>query len=129
MMVQANDGVVFVQGNQLVPLKETDISVAKEVLTISIGDDGYANVDVQYEFMNHGKAKTVEMGFEAEAPYNDEAQMNTEGKHPYIYDFTVTMNDKPLTYKNSVILSYGEDKRSGLFRRFQSSFCRRRNVL
>ena len=79
MMVQANDGVVFVQGNQLVPLKETDISVAKEVLTISIGDDGYAKVDVQYEFMNHGKAKTVEMGFEAEAPYNDEAQMNTEG--------------------------------------------------
>lgn len=109
MMVQANDGVVFVQGNQLVPLKETDISVAKEVLIISIGDDGYAKVDVQYEFMNHGKAKTVEMGFEAEAPYNDEAQMNMEGKHPYIYDFTVTMNDKPLAYKNSVILSYGED--------------------
>jgi len=109
LVAKGNDGVVFVNGNQLVPIKETDISVAKEVLTISIGDDGFANIDVLYEFMNHGKAKTVEMGFEADAPYNLEDELNKEGKHPYIYDFTVTMNGTPLTYKNAVVNAPGID--------------------
>lgn len=110
VVAKGNDGVVFVNGNQLVPIKETDISVAKEVLTISIGDDGFANIDVLYEFMNHGKAKTVEMGFEADAPYNLEDELNKEGKHPYIYDFTVTMNGTPLTYKNAVVNAPGIDE-------------------
>ena len=82
---------------------ETDISIAKEVLTISIGDDGYARVDVQYEFMNNGKAKEVQMGFEANAPYNDAAPMNKDGRHPYIHDFTVTMNGQVLDYSNAVV--------------------------
>ena len=43
----ANDGVFFVNGNQLVPVQETDIALTKEVLTISLCDDGYATVDVQ----------------------------------------------------------------------------------
>lgn len=104
-VAQGNDGVFFVNGNQLVPLKETDISVAKEVLTISIGDDGFAKVDVQYEFINHGNAKTIDMGFEAEAPYNDTVPMNKNGVHPYIYDFTVMMNGDKLAYKNAVVAS------------------------
>ena len=67
-------------GNQLVPIQETDISVAKEVLTISLCDDGYALIDVQYEFMNKGRAKTVEMGFEASPPYNsDDAEIHKDG--------------------------------------------------
>ena len=76
----SNDGVVYVNGNQLVPINETEISIAKEVLTISIRDDGYADVDVLYELTNHGKEKTVSMGFEAEAPYNVEAPFNKEGQ-------------------------------------------------
>ena len=39
-VTMANDGVFFVNGNQLVPVNEADISISKEVLTISIGDDG-----------------------------------------------------------------------------------------
>ena len=74
---RANDGVYYMNGNQIVPLTETDITIAKEVLTISIGDDGYARVDVQYEFMNNGKAKEVQMGFEANAPYNDATAPST----------------------------------------------------
>ncbi len=104
-VVWANDSVFFVQGNQLTPIQETDISVAKEVLTISIGDDGYASVDVQYEFMNDGPAKVVAMGFEADAPYNDEAPLNPMGTHPYIKDFTVVMNGQPLPYRNAVVES------------------------
>lgn len=32
----ANDGTYYTKGNQLVPLMETDISVRKEILTISL---------------------------------------------------------------------------------------------
>ena len=101
----ANDGVFFVNGSQLVPLQENSISIEKEVLTISIGDDGYASVDVDYVLNNRGAAKSVVMGFEACAPYNDEAKMNPEGKHPYISDFTVTMNGRRLDCSNAVVAS------------------------
>ena len=67
----ANDGVYFTSGNFLQPIKETNISVAKEILTISIDKDSFATVDVYYEFMNNGKAKNITMAFEATAPYND----------------------------------------------------------
>ena len=106
----ANDGVFYVNGNHLVPVQETDITLAKEVLTISLGDDGYASVDVKYELNNPGTAKTVVMGFEACAPYNDDTAFNPQGIHPYISDFTVHMNGEELAYKNAVVKSeYGVD--------------------
>lgn len=98
-----NDGVFYVNGNQLVPIQETDIALAKEVLTISLGDDGYAKVDVQYVLTNNGKEKTVTMGFEADAPYNDDVAFSPQGIHPYISDFTVVMNGERLTYLNAVV--------------------------
>ena len=45
MAAHANDGVYYVSGNQLVPLVETDIAITKEVLTISLCDDGFACAD------------------------------------------------------------------------------------
>jgi len=104
-IASANDGVYYTNGNQLVPIHETDITVTKEVLTISLCDDGCALVDVRYELTNHGPAKTVEMGFEAEPPYNAEADIDKNGKHPYIFDFTVTMNGSPLDYRNGIVQS------------------------
>ena len=101
--LQANDGVYYANGNQLVPIRETDISVQKEVLTISLCDDGYARVEVDYEFLNHGAAKTVQMGFEAENPYNTDDPMRKDGVHPYIHDFTVQMNGVVLPYRNAVV--------------------------
>ena len=68
LLANANDGVFYVNGNQIVPLRETDIAVTKEVLTITIGNDEFARVDVQYEFTNRGKAKTIDVGFEAAGP-------------------------------------------------------------
>jgi hypothetical protein len=105
LAAQANDGVYFVNGNQLVPIHETNISISREVLTISISDDGYASVDVQYEFKNNGPAKTVDMGFEANAPYNASTALDPKGKHPYISDFTVTMNGQKLPYRNAVVIA------------------------
>ncbi len=98
-----NDGVYFGSGNLLVPVQETDISVAKEVLTITIGNDSLARVDVYYEFMNNGDAKTVTMAFEADPPYNVGLPLNREGIHPFIKHFTVTMNGQRLHNKNAVV--------------------------
>ncbi|MBR1666921.1 MAG: YARHG domain-containing protein [Bacteroidaceae bacterium] len=109
-VASANDGVFYVNGNQLVPIHETDVAVTKEVLTISIGDDHYAYVDVLYEFTNRGAAKMVDMGFEAVAPYNaEESALGAEG-HPYIENFTVTLNGQPLSFKTSLVQTGSEDE-------------------
>ncbi len=99
----ANDGVYYGSGNFLVPIHETDISVAKEVLTITIGNDSLARVDVYYEFMNPGDAKTVTMAFEADAPFNVGLPLSRDGVHPFIKDFTVVMNGERLQSKNAVV--------------------------
>lgn len=107
----ANDGVFYVNGNHLVPLKETDVAVTKEVLTISLCDDGYAKVDVLYEFTNRGAAKTVDMGFEADAPYNDfDGGFTPNVGHPYIHDFTVTMNGQQLSYRTAAVKCGSEEE-------------------
>ncbi len=91
---KANDGVFLVNGNHLVPSQETDVAIVREVLTITLCDDDTARVDVLYELENRQEAKTVDVGFVANAP-----QGGDEGNfmhHPYIKDFTVVMNDKQL---------------------------------
>lgn len=99
----ANDGVYFTSGNQLVPLYSTDISVKKEILTISLLDNGCAKVDVYYEFNNPSNTtKTVKMGFEADPPYNDSYEFFPSGVHPNIKKFTVEANGTHLDYKNAV---------------------------
>lgn len=112
IVASANDGVFFVNGSHVVPLEETDVAVTKEVLTITLGDDRYARVDVQYEFTNRGKAKTVDVGFEAQSPYNAEDGGLKTGKHPYIYDFVVEMNGQRLPIRNFVVKGGQEDNPS-----------------
>lgn len=102
----ANDGVYYTSGSLLIPLQETDISVRQEVLTITIGTEGYAEVDVQYEFDYPNSAKTVLMAFEANAPYNAYGEFNREGIHPFIKDFTVTINGKDILYSNAVVAKH-----------------------
>ena len=100
---KANDGVYYASGSLLVPVHETEISVAKEILTITIGKDSFAIVEVYYEFMNNSEAKTVTMAFEANVPDADLAPLNRNGIHPFVHDFTVTMNGNNLDYKNAVV--------------------------
>jgi len=101
----ANDGIYYTSGNLLVPMRENTISVKKEILTITIGRDKRAMVDVYYEFYNPDSTKTVSMAFEAEAPYNAPYDISKSINHPYIHDFKVVMNDKPLEYKNMLVVS------------------------
>lgn len=102
--LKANDGAFYVNGSTLVPVKETDISISKEILTITIGDDDYATVDVYYEFFNPKAAKTITMAFEAEPPGDwNPVPFNRNGVHPFIKDFSVTMNGTTLPHSNMVI--------------------------
>ena len=108
-LINANDAVFYMTGATLVPIKETDISISKEILTITVGKDDYATVDVYYEFFNPKKTKTVTMAFEAMAP--DFGRINLDGNHPYIQDFTVEMNGKSLPFENALIESeYGKPR-------------------
>lgn len=101
---KGNDSSYYVSGNQLVPVDEKNIAVAKEVLTIEIGDDGYAYVDVDYVFRNNGPAKSVTMGFEALLPYNEgSASINPKGIHPYIKNFTVEVNAVSIPYSTGIV--------------------------
>lgn len=99
--VKANDGVYYAQGNQLIPITETDIRVQKEVLTIQQLGNEYL-VTVYYEFFNPGKDKDILVGFEANPPYPqslnsiDDAMSYTE--HPYIHDFSVRVNQENLLF-------------------------------
>ncbi len=102
----ANDGVYFTSGSFLVPTKETDISVAKEILTITIGKDSMARVDVYYELMNNGQPKTVTMAFEAQPPYNVGDPINKQGIHPFIKDFSVVMNRQKLSCRNALVAGH-----------------------
>lgn len=109
---RGNDGVFFVNGSHIEPVHETDISVEREVLTITIGDDNYAYVDVDYTFRNNGKEKTVTVGFEADTPYNGDELIDFKNPvHPYIKDFTVTMNGVSLPYHNYIVGSSWDRER------------------
>ena len=99
----ANDSEYFMVGNQLEPMQSTNISVAKEILTINMLANGEADVDVYYEFQNDGPQKTITMGFEAIPPYMEE-RANMNGIHSDMKDFTVVMNGTKLAYKNAVTM-------------------------
>ncbi len=101
----ANDGAFYASGNQLIPISETEISVQKEVLKIKKLDNKYIQVSVYYEFFNPGNAKEIIVGFEAMSPNGDVDGAPKNGKHPYMRDFTVQMNNKALTYQ----VAYVED--------------------
>ncbi|MBN2890260.1 MAG: YARHG domain-containing protein [Bacteroidales bacterium] len=99
----SNDGAFYARGNQLIPIVETDISVAKEVLTIKRISEYLVEITVLYEFYNPGEAKNVLVGFEAMSPDGDVDGTPKNGQHPYMADFTVMLNSKNLPYKVAIV--------------------------
>ena len=105
--LNANDGAFLSNGNHLIPISDSDISVKKEILTITLADDTvswgkYFIVNVYYEFYNAGEAKDVLVGFEAPSPDGNgcTGDVNTMYQgDPWIYDFQVVMNGKKLPYQ------------------------------
>jgi hypothetical protein len=50
--VYGNDGAFYAKGNQLVPIRESDISVKKEILSVKKVRNDYFEITVYYEFCN-----------------------------------------------------------------------------
>lgn len=98
-LIYANDGAFFASGNQLIPINETDIKIKKEILTLKKVNNNYIEVTVYYEFFNPKNAKNITVGFEAMAPEGDVDGAPKNGKHPYMSDFTVNLNNHNLQYK------------------------------
>lgn len=110
----ANDSAYLASGNQIIPLQETDISVKKEVLTIKRINNDEVGVTVDYTFHNPGKEKTILMGFEAQAPDGSVDLAPRKGEHPYIDHFSVTLNDKNIPHKVTILVPDPDpDKRGG----------------
>jgi len=97
----ANDSSYYASGNQIIPLQETDISVKKEVLTIKRINDEKVRITVDYTFHNPPKEKTLLMGFEADSPQGDASNAPRNAAHPYIENFSVTLNRKVIPHKVS----------------------------
>ena len=95
----ANDGAFFGSGNHLVPIMETDISVQKEILYLKKIQNKYIEVSVYYEFFNPKEDKEITVGFEAESPNGDVDGAPKNGHHPYMFDFTVNLNNAFLPYQ------------------------------
>ncbi len=102
-ILMANDGAFFTSGNHLIPISETDISVKKEILSINRINAQQVEVMVYYEFHNPKNDKKLTVGFEAMSPSGDAQVSPIEGRHPYISDFTVEVNDKILSYKVALV--------------------------
>jgi YARHG domain len=100
---RANDGVFRTNGNQLIPMYETDISVRKEILTIQRINPTQARITVYYEFFNPKQEKTIEVGFEAFSPAGDVDGSADEGGQPYISHFTVNLNGAAVPWKVVIV--------------------------
>jgi hypothetical protein len=107
----SNDGAYLGSGNHLIPITESDISIKKEILSIK-RYLGKVHVDVYYEMYNPGKEKTIRVGFEARSPGGDAQVEPSEGKHPYMNNFTVLVNNESLKYNISYIISSNDNPTS-----------------
>ncbi len=93
----ANDGAFYAEGNQLIPINESDISVQKEVLTLNrVGN--IVQVNVYYEFFNPTDEKELLVGFEAEG-VDDEDPRPAFPEHPFISNFKVVINGEPQAFE------------------------------
>ena len=108
LLSQANDSAFYAEGNQLIPLQETQISVEKEVLRLKRTQHDFMHVRVSYEFMNPGEAKEMRVGFEASVPQGDVDPSPVAGRHPYMRDFKVKMNGEILPYDVQLVKLNGD---------------------
>lgn len=99
----SNDGAFYAQGNNLIPINESEISLEKEILTIKKVNKDLIEVTVYYELFNPSEEKTIIVGFEALSSSGDVEAAPRNGRHPYINDFTVKVNDEILPYEVAIV--------------------------
>jgi hypothetical protein len=101
----ADDGVFYASGNNLIPLEETNIELQKEILILDRQDacensrNDQLFVNVYFEFYNPGTEVDKLVGF-----VTPPAEGHTDGldvEHPQISNFSVTVNDVLISYNIS----------------------------
>ena len=92
----ANDGVFYSRGGTLIPLQETQIRLKKELLKFFVRDFQFIDVEVNFEFYNPGKEKTVTVGFVTPPASGD---IDEKKNHPRISMFTVNVNGNKVPHK------------------------------
>lgn len=107
-----NDSSYYGSGNELIPIRETKISITKELLQIRRIDSEHLEVNVEYHFFNPGRTKRLLVGFEAKPPAGDVDGTPKNGCHPYLRDFSVQMNGRSLPYECSIVKT-GDHLKSG----------------
>lgn len=119
-IMKANDGSFYVNGNHLMPMIETRIYIKKEILDIKLRN-GYFYVEVNYEFYNPDNLRTLEIGFEAENPEGDiDSEIPDNREHPYLYNFTVAINDSDTKYKTTIV-NRDDYYRNGIYKKLDLS--------
>lgn len=111
----ANDSSYYATGNQLIPIQETDIGVKKEVLTLQRIKGNKVRITVDYVFHNPTKEKTLLMGFEADSPGGDVDGEPKQGRHPYIENFSVSLNQQVIAHKVSIMPISDAEKSKPLY--------------
>lgn len=106
VFVNANDGAFYMNGNQLIPVNETQVELRKEILTVKrVGRN--ILIDVDYTFYNPGKSKEVLMGFEAPMPRGAAEfqydRWTMTRNHPHLNGFIVEINGIRIPYKADIV--------------------------
>ncbi|MNJ83611.1 hypothetical protein D3C87_10330 [compost metagenome] len=95
--VSANDGAYFSGGGVIYPIKESNISMEKEILSFQVIDE-QCYVTIHFEFLNPGKeSKKLLVGFQAPQAAGDVTENDI--KYPQIFDFMVSQNQTLLPYQ------------------------------
>lgn len=102
----AGNSGFLVSGGQLVPTVKTDIELKSEVLSITLTDRGYTDIDVYYEFFNPGTSIMFKVYFEAKGGDGYKVK-STEDSHPFISDFNVIVNGARQTCRTKLIQENG----------------------
>jgi len=91
VLLKANDGAYHGAGSSLRPVRETQISVRKELLVMKrVGK--FLHVTVNYVMFNPGPERTLTVGFEGSSPSGDVEIAPKNDEHPYISDFQAIVN-------------------------------------
>ncbi|MCG8702385.1 MAG: YARHG domain-containing protein [Bacteroidales bacterium] len=101
ILLQSNDSVINGYGGDFFPVIETDISIKKEVLLLTLEDN--MHVDVYFEFFNPNEEKELLVGFvvppKHDPEYSNNDSINIDKRVPDIYNFKVVANGESLEYK------------------------------
>jgi hypothetical protein len=93
----ANDGIYLTNGGSIYPIKETKISIEREILSFTVLD-GICTVDIYFEFNNPDKVnRKLQVGFQAPTAVGDVDSVTSNTNQ--ISNFTIFSEVKILPYQ------------------------------